>query len=508
MQFNKQTITCFILIVGGVGMISSLISCKKLVEVDPPIDTITASEVFSSKTQANSVLAGMYSMMMSNSGELVFSNGAITRYAGMSSDEITNFQGSANSTDYQFYTNNLTPQTTEVESKLWSPAYYIIYVANSMISKLEITPSTNVDDSTRKQFSGEAKFIRAFCYFYLTNLFGEVPLVLTTDYTKTATMARTPQAAVYAQIEKDLEEAKEALYLDYSVAAGERVRATKWAAAALLARVYLFNKKWAQAEAMASEVIGNNQFTLEPNLRDVFKKNSREAIFQLKGSGTVDPYYATWDGTGFISSLRFSSLSQADKDDILVAGVYDLYASFIIAPYYLSHDYVKAFENGDQRKWVWIDSTDSPVESPWNSVKFYTPYKYTLQYERTGAASEYYMVLRLAEQYLIRVEARAQLETNPAGAAADINQIRTRAGLLGTTAATKTELLEAVLHERQTELFAEWGHRWFDLKRMDKANDVLSQIATKQGWSANKLLYPIPAGEIRNNPAIKQNPGY
>jgi hypothetical protein len=117
------------------------------------------------------------------------------------------------------------------------------------------------------------------------------------------------------------------------------------------------------------------------------------------------------------------------------------------------------------------------------------------------------MVLRLAEQYLIRAEAHAQ-QKNVSGAADDLNKLRTRAGLSNTTAATQDDLLAAVAHERQTELFAEWGHRWFDLKRTGKAEEVLSTITTKQPWSNNKLVYPIPSMDVINDPSLKQNDGY
>jgi hypothetical protein len=114
----------------------------------------------------------------------------------------------------------------------------------------------------------------------------------------------------------------------------------------------------------------------------------------------------------------------------------------------------------------------------------------------------------LAEQYLIRAEARAQQGTNLTGAASDLNVLRTRAGLTNTTASTQTDLLTAVAQERRIELMAEWGHRWFDLKRTGKAVSVLSSISNKQPWSNNQLVYPIPTLEITNDHNLVQNSGY
>ena len=118
------------------------------------------------------------------------------------------------------------------------------------------------------------------------------------------------------------------------------------------------------------------------------------------------------------------------------------------------------------------------------------------------------MVLRFAELYLIRAEARAQQNklTGANSAASDINVIRTRAGLSNTTATTQAALLLAVEKERQVELFTEWGHRWFDLRRTGRIDAVLS--AVKPTWKPTAALFPIPYLEIQRNPLLTQNNGY
>ena len=120
------------------------------------------------------------------------------------------------------------------------------------------------------------------------------------------------------------------------------------------------------------------------------------------------------------------------------------------------------------------------------------------------------MVFRLGEQYLIRAEARAQ-QNNLAGAISDIDMIRSRAGLplINDTepGINKDNLLLAIEHERQIELFSEWGHRWLDLKRTGRAGAVLGPI--KADWSSDDELYPIPQSERDKNPFLgEQNPGY
>ena len=124
-------------------------------------------------------------------------------------------------------------------------------------------------------------------------------------------------------------------------------------------------------------------------------------------------------------------------------------------------------------------------------------------------ATEYYMVFRLAEQYLIRAEARVQLGQTSLGIT-DLNALRNRAGLESiSTGLSKEQAVIAVAKERQTELFTEWGHRWFDLKRTGKASGVLSAMPIKQPWKGDyQLLYPIPADEIVRDHFLVQNPNY
>ena len=107
------------------------------------------------------------------------------------------------------------------------------------------------------QLTGEAKFMRAFCYFYLVNAFGDVPLITSTNYLVNETMPRAPAMEVYRQIIADLKGAKDLLANDYSYSNGEKVRPNKWVAIALLARAYLYTGDWVNAEAEATSVISN-----------------------------------------------------------------------------------------------------------------------------------------------------------------------------------------------------------------------------------------------------------
>jgi hypothetical protein len=162
---------------------------------------------------------------------------------------------------------------------------------------------------------------------------------------------------------------------------------------------------------------------------------------------------------------------------------------------------LQAFEPGDLRRSEWVDSIIV------GSNTYYYPFKYKIKSGST--LTEYSMVLRLGEQWLIRAEARAQ-QGDSAGARSDLDMIRSRAGLAPTTATTRSDLLTAILHERQVELFTEWGHRWFDLKRTGNVDAVMQVVTQLKGgnWDTNSQLFPIPRSEITVNQNLTQNPSY
>ncbi|HEY3404724.1 MAG TPA: RagB/SusD family nutrient uptake outer membrane protein, partial [Ohtaekwangia sp.] len=156
-----------------------------------------------------------------------------------------------------------------------------------------------------------------------------------------------------------------------------------------------------------------------------------------------------------------------------------------------------AFEPTDNRRAQWVGSFTN------GTTTWYFPHKYKVA--AATAVTEYEMMLRLAEQYLIRAEARAQLE-NISGAQEDLNAIRSRAGLAGTDADDKAALLLAIEQERKAELFAECGHRWLDLKRTGRADAILDPLKTD--WQSADALFPIPDAERELNPNLTQNDGY
>ncbi len=438
--------------------------CTKLTQVPEPVNTITTTETFGTDATATSAIIGIYNDFLNN----YYANGFLTQSLGMSADELHFFGGGSS-----FETNTYTANNSDTR-QFWSSAYYDIYLANAAIEALP--KSSVVSEALKKQLTGEAKFFRAFFHFYLVNLFGDIPIVISTAYRNNDTIRRSPSAEVYNQIAADLKDAQQLLAPDYSISGGERVRVNQASATALLARVYLYEQKWDSAETEASQVIANTDlYELLDNLTNVFLANSREAIFQLQIPDRFP--YATNEGDYFIPLDSTSN------------------------PYfYLTDELLGSFEDSDQRRAIWVDSIN------FFGTTYYYPFKYKVLIGTQGNIAEYYMVLRLAEQYLIRAEARAE-QNELDGAIADINIIRERAKLHDLpNSLSRDETLAAIYKERRIEFFAEWGHRWLDLKRTQQADGILSSL--KPTWKPFAALYPIPPPEIIDDANLTQNPGY
>lgn len=176
-------------------IIFSLASCKKLIEIPPPVSTITTSQVFQKNEQAIAATTAMYFQLI-NSGQS-FGSYSTSIFTGLSADELKFFQqGVVVAVDFE--RNSLQPTNGLVSNNFWSKAYFTIYSANAIIAGLN--KYNGVNDSIKNELIGEAKFIRAFCNFYLTNLFGDVPLVTSTNWRNTNLIAQTATSEVYESI--------------------------------------------------------------------------------------------------------------------------------------------------------------------------------------------------------------------------------------------------------------------------------------------------------------------
>jgi len=450
--------------------------CRKIVGVDPPPNRITSAQVFSNDSTATQALIGIYNQIMETFGIL---NGNGTLLCGEYADELV--PTPVTDKDEPFFTDELTSKDDQVGG-IWKNVYQYIYSCNDVIQGLENNKA--VSQGLRDQLLGEARFLRALGYFYMINLFGDVPLVTVTDYTGNAKMGRTPVRDVYEQIITDLKEAQNLLPANYYTNAAypyQRIRANKLAATALLARVYLYKKDWAAAETAATQVVESPLYKLETDVQQVFLTTGKEVILQFMSVSRFN----TAEGFLFVPQNGFAPA------------------------YILTDSLLAAFEPDDKRRqWIRTDTV--------NGVAYHSPYKYRRNDDRQPF-TEYNTVLRLGEQVLIRAEARI-MQNNLAGAADDLSLLRARASLAAIGPFTSQSAAMAALeHERRIELFAEWGHRWFDLNRWQPQNSSSPSFTTradevmsccKHPWKPTAKLWPIPANELQLNPALIQNTGY
>ncbi|MDR5591140.1 RagB/SusD family nutrient uptake outer membrane protein [Christiangramia sp. SM2212] len=453
-------------------IVLSFTSCEELVQIDTPNYQITSEVVFSDIETARSAVQGIYNELFNTA----FSNGgtnSVTVISGLSADELKSLRPTDRSY-MDFYENEI--QTTNTRNlNLWSSAYKIIYMSNSLLDG--ISNSTGIEAVSLAELKGEAKFTRAFSYFYLVNLYGEVPLILTKDYRENALADSNTKQEIYEQIINDLQEAVELLPQSYRNQ--DRINVNQSVAKALLARVQLYLKNWEEAELLSTQVISQTDtYEILEDLDQVFLANSREAIWQISPAGRGGSLTQTKEGAAFIFHPFISSLTHVALTD----------------------DLVNSFDLEDQRQSKWI-GFHSRSEN-------YHAFKYKDR-NSSDNLTEYSMVIRLSEMYLIRAEARL-MQSNLPGAIADLDVIKARAGLPIISEFRPNmdgeELMDEVIEERRKELFTEWGHRWLDLKRTERSDAVLAPI--KPDWEATDRLYPIPAEERMKNPNLNQNPGY
>lgn len=461
--------------------------CKKFLQIPLPLNKISGSSAYTNdKSGSASINHILGNLPLTGSFDGLSSIGYLT---GLYTDELKNYSVSA---DAARYYQDAIPLNGA--NAFWSNFYTHIYNCNLAIEGIRASTSTI---ENRNQWVGEALFLRAFLYFNLVNLYGDVPLTTSSDYRLNNTLGRSPKAEVYKQIISDLTEAQSLLPAQYrnasAAATTDRTRPNKAAATALLARVYLYTENWAKAEEMSSVLINNTTDYALPALEQAFLSTSKELIWGLAIEPTSTSVFVR-DLTTY--SYNVPAVIPADKN----------LSNYTVAT--MSSSLFSSFESGDQRIIKWSYPTTKAVVPPAVPEIFHLISKYKSSVNR----AEDIVILRLAEQYLIRAEARAKQNkfTGTGSAKEDLDAVRARAGLSGTTASSGADMFAAIAKERRTELFSEMGHRFFDLKRIGAIDGVMVvEAPIKAGaWSTQRQIWPIPTADIFANPNLTQAPGY
>jgi tetratricopeptide (TPR) repeat protein len=374
---------------------------------------------------------------------------------------------------------------------------------------LQKVPAINMDPVLKARILGEAKFLRGLYYFILVRYFGDVPLILTPQEPGSTDLfpKRTPKDQVYNQIIQDFTDAMGQLPSASSYTGADIGRASKGAAAGMLAKVYLTLGQYQKAADLCQQV-STMGYALNADYSDNFnplKKNTVESLFEVQYSGATT--YGFFDD---LNQAAWPSTFTGPRNQTnFVAGAYgwDL----------PTQEFVNSYESGDNRKDKTVlypgcpkfngqDYNSSYSITGFNLRKFLVPTTVSASYNTNP---EDFPVLRYADVLLMWAEALNELGQTSA-AEAPLNLVRNRAGLPNITSGlSKDDFRTVVLHERRMELAFE-GQRWFDLVRINNgqyAIDFFKSIG-KTNFSAKFLLLPIPQQEIDANHNLTQNPGY
>jgi len=394
---------------------------------------------------------------------------------------------------------------------LWNRYYNTLYNVNNAIEKIA---GAEMADTLKLQAVGELKFLRAYLYFDLVRYFGDVVLVTATlkSATEAFDLVRSPQADVYTRVETDLKEAIAALPVKHVTA--KLGRATKGAATSLLGKVYLTNKRYADAVTTLKPMLTSG-YSLMPSYADVFdptKKNNAESVFEIQYQGDNDQ--GEQSNFTYTFAPIFSGATVTGYDIGRLGGRN--------TP---TNDIIAAYEAGDLRKNVSLKT--SYIK---DGVEFKIPYVIKFNHPHTiqGRTNDNWPVIRYADVLLMLAEAINEATGPSAEALGYLNQVRSRAGLAPLAGLAQAAFRTAVLKERRVELAFE-NHRWFDLKRtktpaeltafmnahglQERANPTIDRGGVAFNvldyvYTDNEYLLPIPAGEILINTKLTQNPGY
>lgn len=433
-------------------------ACDKLVGVGSAGNLTVSDDLFANENGYKSVFAGLYQNFRGNLG---LTSGGLSTYMSLASDDLSSTSASS---FYQTFLQNSVLSSNSVVSNFWNQAYRGIYRANLILEKID--GASFIPENRRNDYKGQALFIRAFYYFYLVQLFDDVPLALSSDFQQTATLGREQSAIVWLQIVEDLELAENLIAADETT---ERSVPNRFAVSTLLAKVYLMQGEHDKVIAVCDQIEHEGGYALVDDLDQVFLKTSTETIWQISATNSN-----TAEGMSFLPNSPSAR------------------PIFILSP-----ELLQSFEELDLRREHWTATQEV------SSISYVYPYKYKV---RTGVPPlEYNVVFRFAEVLLMRAESKLEAEDFE-GALEDLNIIRNRAGLIPLSYTTQGALRQAIYTEKRLEYFAEWGHRWFDLKRTGNIDAVLS--AAKPTWKSTAQWLPIPASQRQVNVNLTQNEGY
>lgn len=492
MNCRKSVAILFIILAG-----SFFSSCKKFLE-STPVSQISVDNFYKTEADFNQGLVGAYAAF----AQVYQGNGYYSLLTDLRSDNTTELTPGGDGNDAKMNIDEF-KETTDNEhvTAFWQNSYTLIARANSIITSIT---NAQISDNLKKQFTGEAKVLRALSYFNLVRLYGGVPLVTepVSDIDASYKVKRSAADEVYTQIVSDLTEAETLLPVSFDDA--NVGRATVGVAESLLGNVYLTQKKYTEAAAEFRKVIDLNIYELLPVYADLFKagmQGNKEAIWQAQYK----------NGTAYLGSNLPNHFAPTGSEGITIpsGGAYGFNQP--------TDDIANAYTPVDVRR--------NNIADGYTSGGVFVAAKYIRGYVERETGSGYldsgadWYVLRFADILLMYAEALNEVNQGPTSDAYTyLNIVRQRAGLAVIENLNYDSFKTTVYNEERLESPFE-GHRWFNLLRTGKALEVMNSKVSQGAGTATvgistpikeyQLLYPIPAVVITtSSPAITQNEGY
>ncbi|GAB3042320.1 RagB/SusD family nutrient uptake outer membrane protein [Spirosoma pulveris] len=434
-----------------------LTGCQQFLTVQPDLQ-VDQSQAITNASTAEAAVNGLYNRLGSDG--YYGSNFQALAYLSGGDIQWTGSQGAPQ----EITARKLTADNGYVGSA-WSAIYRTILQANYLLETVPTITDPQLTADRKNQILGEAYAIRALSYFDLVRGWGGVQLILKATRTPTdnTNIPRSSVDETYVQVLKDLTAAEPLLS-----ATSNRNRITRKTVWAIRARYHLYRQEWEQAETYASKLIDDAaNYKLAKPYSAFFANNAvatPESVFEIAYTNSFKNGHYNWWLPPALSGRR----EWAPNANLVTL---------------LNDPNV----GGNRKELI---AQTSPPGNLWYGKLYY----------RTPLGTDPAYVIRIAELYLIRAEARAQLGKS-AAALTDLNAVRDRAGVPASLASTKDALLLSIETERQVEFPFE-ADRWFNLIRTGRVAAVLGIT------DATKYVLPIPNSEILADKALTQNQGY
>lgn len=473
--------TLYIIVLAVLGLLTS---CSDFLTAELKGD-YTSSNYYTTPEAATMAVTGIYNSLYGNT---------LWIFGDVASDDAVKGGNAGDQADINAINDFTAAADNGVLNVFWQATYETIARANNAIKYIG---PMNIDVTLRNRLVGEAKYLRAYSYFNLVNIFGKVPLKLEPQLTSgTINVPLSEVTAIYAQIEKDLTEAAAVLPATY--ASTDAGRVTQGAAYGLLAKADLYEQKYPECLTNIQALENLKQYSLLKNYENLFKpgsEDSTEVIFGIRYANTtvssIGNGLNVWFAPAIEGGYYFNAPTQSYVDAFTqktIAGTDDPRLDASI---------------GRDGK-PWFNST--VFSSSWSEATGYLVKKYdenTIVGASKSQSTVPYNSMRYADILLMKAEALNEIggASAVANAAIEINKVRQRVNLASTTAITQATMRIEIQNERRKELGFEF-HRFFDLMRWGQAT-AEAALGTDFKWVEPRFYFPLPQSELDTNKALQ-----